>query len=389
MDQKIEHVIAKYLSHEATMADLDILEEYVSTKEGQAQFKNFVKTSYLAGYYLNDLDTEKEVAVLKQRIREAQTGTKRWWSRPSFKYAAAAALVGIVVAAYLSQVYVSEPEVETVAPVIVENTIEPGSTKSILTLADGSEVVLEKGLGYRSENAQSDGESLAYTHTAATTTEMAYNTLTIPRGGQFSLTLADGTKVWLNSDTQLKYPVAFQTGRTRQIELMYGEAYFEVSPSTEHQGAGFEVLHPEQTVQVLGTEFNIKAYAEEDVAYTTLVEGKVSMAFNGNTLSLEPHQQFTYNFKAGSSSVSSVDVFDVVSWKEGVFSFNHASLGEIMKVLERWYDMEVVYGDAQLKEVKYSGSINKRFEIQDILSALMQTNTIHTYEINKNTIVLK
>src|SRR5690606_33319326 len=132
-----------------------------------------------------------------------------------------------------------------------------------------------------------------------------------------------------------------------------------------------------------------KAYTDENVIYTTIVERKVALGYDGNTQNLMPGQQLRYNARNETTSLSEVEVFDVVSWKEGEFSFDHASLEEIMKVLERWYDMEVVFEDTQLKEVRYNGTINKKFEIEDIQRALMETKTIQTYEINKKTIVLK
>ena len=148
--------------------------------------------------------------------------------------------------------------------------------------------------------------------------------------------LSDGTKVWLNSESQLKYPVAFNDGETRQVELVYGEAYFDVSPSTAHKGARFKVFNQSQEVEVLGTEFNIKAYKDETNIYTTLVEGKVAISAAGKNQILKPNQQSNLNLETGSIEITTVDVYNETTWIDGIFSFENKPLKEILKVLSRW-----------------------------------------------------
>ena len=157
-----------------------------------------------------------------------------------------------------------------------EDIITTGSDKAVLTLEDGSNIELEKGKAFKTNVVNSNGEKLVYNKTNQT--KITYNYLTIPRGGQYFVKLSDGTEVWLNSESQLKFPVAFIKGQTREVTLVYGEAYFAVSPSTNHNGATFKVMNQGQEVEVLGTEFNIKAYKDEINIYTTLVEGKVTVS---------------------------------------------------------------------------------------------------------------
>ncbi|RYC50366.1 FecR family protein [Flagellimonas olearia] len=404
MDPQIESILVKYLSHCATAEEMDILEKWIDAPEGKARFQQYVNTNYLINYTMNDPDTEHEVEQLLTRIRRSRSLAHRFRTSPYLRYAAVLVATGMLLAGYFMLDRSKKSEDIQIEPVIVDNAIVPGSDKATLTMEDGSTVVLEEGTSFRSDHATSNGEAITYTSSQASSGDdpatrnpkPATHTLTIPRGGQFFVELSDGTKVWLNAESQLKYPVAFVDGKTRTIELIYGEAYLEVSPSTEHNGSRFQVDHPQQTVEVLGTEFNIKAYRDEPVIYTTLVEGKVSLTYEGNTPAspagrenLRPNQQLRYNTQNKTASLSEVNIFDVVSWKEGVFSFDHATLEEIMKVLERWYDMQVVFEDANLKQVEYSGSINKKYEIEEILTALMETGTIRTYEIDKKTIVLK
>lgn len=389
MDPQIKSILVKYLSHCATAKEMDILEKWIDTPEGKARFQQYVKTNYFINYTMNDPDTEQEVEQLLKRIRRSRSLAHRFRTTPYLRYAAVLVVSGMLLAGYFMLDRSKKTVDIQIQPVIVDNTIVPGSEKATLTLEDGSTVALEEGTSFQSQHATSNGQELVYSKGHENVEEPKYNYLTVPRGGQFFLNLADGTKVWLNAESQLKYPVAFAEGRTRTVELIYGEAYLEVSPSTQHNGSRFQVDHPQQTVEVFGTEFNIKAYKDEPIIYTTLVEGKVSLTYEGNTQGLKPNQQLRYNTENKTTSLSEVNVFDVVSWKEGVFSFDHATLEEIMKVLERWYDMQVVFEDANLKQVEYSGSINKKYEIEEILTALMETGTIRTYEIDKKTIVLK
>ena len=280
---------------------------------------------------------------------------------------------------------------DVVVPTIVNTTIiEPGTDKATLTLANGEQVPLEKGPSFQTQNASSNGEEIVYEAGNRKTKELVYNYLTIPRGGQFYLVLSDGTKVWLNSESQLKYPVNFLDGETRQVELVYGEAYFDVSPSTAHDGSKFKVHNKEQDVKVLGTEFNIKAYQDESIIYTTLVEGKVEVnTSNDRIKTLLPNEQLNFNSFNNNISISSgVDLYSIIAWKDGVFSFRSKPLKEIMKVISRWYDTEVIFNDVALENVTFNGSLDKKLNIEEILSIIGSTNNIE-YEINDKTIILK
>ncbi len=265
----------------------------------------------------------------------------------------------------------------------VKDAIETGTDKAVLTLEDGSSVSLEKGEAFQKDNVNSNGEELVYNTSNSKKTEIKYNYLTIPRGGQFSLKLTDGTKVWLNSESQLKYPIAFIDGADRKVELVYGEAYFDVSPSTEHNGAKFIVQNKDQEVEVLGTEFNIKAYKDETNTYTTLVEGKIEVVYDGKKKLLSPHQQSNLDVDTKILEVATVDVYNETAWKEGVFSFEDRSLKEIMRVLSRWYDMEVVFENKEVENVAFNGILDKKQNIEEILTIIKNFKIIEAYEVKK------
>ncbi|WP_299666555.1 FecR family protein [uncultured Polaribacter sp.] len=282
----------------------------------------------------------------------------------------------------------------TTEPIIVNNQIDTGSDKATLTLDDGTNVVLEKGKKYTASNVTSNGEEIVYksnTSVAKKTasTKIAFNTLTIPRGGQFFMKLADGTQVWLNSESQLKYPVAFREGKTRQVELVYGEAYFDVSPSTENKGSKFKVFNAAQEIEVLGTEFNMKAYKNEKHIYTTLVEGKVAIATDTGRKFLKPKQQSKVNLFNKNITISKANIFNEVSWKDGIFSFNDKSLKEIMVILSRWYDMEVEFKNTDIENEEFIGVLKRTQDIEGVLSIIKSLGVIKNYEINNRKVILQ
>ncbi len=243
---------------------------------------------------------------------------------------------------------------------------------------------------YKTTGVSSDGQSITYKEQPITDkiNKIPSNLLTIPRGGQFFVLLADGTKVWINAETQLKYPVSFIKGKPRKVELLYGEAYFEVSPSFENGGSLFYVETLNQSIEVLGTQFNVKAYKEENEIKTTLVEGKVMLNSGGNTMELRPGQQYTLNHGTGGFTISSIDLYDEISWKNGYFSFKRKSLEDIMMVLSRWYDFKVVFQEEDIKKASFTGIFRRTQNIEDILEILQNTNEI-SFEINQKTITMK
>jgi hypothetical protein len=333
---------------------------------------------------MNEFDSNGVKKALAKKIRQDRSV---FYKYKVFKYAAAAVIVfGL---GYFFRDNFFNKTLETMPIIVNTNTIVPGTDKATLTLEDGSVIALEKGASFKTQNANSNGEEIVYESGKRNSKKVVYNYLTIPRGGEFFIKLSDGTQVWLNSESQLKYPVSFVEGEPRQVELVYGEAYFDVSPSIENQGSKFKVVNNAQDVEVLGTEFNIKAYKDEVNIYTTLVEGKVIVSALNKTKTLIPNEQLNLNRSNNSIIVlSGVDVFREISWKEGVFSFRDKSLKDIMKVLSRWYDIKVVFNNKDIEKQTFHGSLDKKLSIEKILSIISTTNNIG-YEINDNTVLLK
>ncbi|MFC5683113.1 FecR family protein [Flavobacterium sp. MAHUQ-51] len=330
-------------------------------------------------YLINQIDKEGDWENVVKRIK---VSNKRFYWRLS----AAAMISGLLLTSYFFKDTLFSTALEK-TPIVLN--IEPGKEKAILTLEDGSNITLGKGKSYSSSNLISNGEKLVYNSGVNSKSKNVFNYLTIPRGGQYFVKLSDGTNVWLNSESKLKYPVAFLEGEMREVELVYGEAYFDVSPSTAHKGAKFKVLNQKQEVEVLGTEFNIKAYRDEDNVYTTLVEGKVTINLEGSKQFLKPSQQSVLDINNQMITISNVDVYDEISWKEGIFSFDDSTLREITNVLSRWYDVDFVFLNKSLENQEFVGILDKKQNLEDILSVIKNFGIIREYRIKGKTIMLK
>jgi ferric-dicitrate binding protein FerR (iron transport regulator) len=386
---KIEKIIVKYLSNQATFAELDALDNWIKNPENEKLFQSYIRTNYAIDYNLKKFNSDKIKLMLSEKIAKEKKVFRIKKIRQRILYGAAASLViGLLATGFfLNSNRFTSPEVNT--PIVVNTPIKVGTDKATLTLEDGTVVALQKGNNYQTKTTHSNGEQIVYDAGNRNSSKTAYHYLTIPRGGQFYLVLSDGTKVWLNSETQLKYPVAFTDGVTRQIQLVYGEAYFEVSPSTKHKGAKFKVLNKSQEVEVLGTHFNIKAYRDETNVYTTLVEGKVVVSNSKFNKILKPNEQASLNLQDNSITIAPIDVYNEISWIDGVFSFRKKPLGEIMKVLSRWYDIEVQFENQDTKNVRFNGVLGKEQKIEDILKRIKKFKAINDYEIVNKKIILK
>ena len=275
-------------------------------------------------------------------------------------------------------------------PVPVMHDIAPGGSKAILTLADGSQVVLEDAnngditkqknvtisktkngqLVYRTGNdGQMDENKIP-----------AFNTIKTPVGGQYRVVLSDGTKVWLNSGSSIKFPVIF-VGNERSVEIE-GEAYFEVAKDKKKP---FKVLSDDQVVEVLGTHFNVNAYRDEPNIKTTLAEGSVKVSSDGVSNTIKPGQQVRLSRKSHAMNILAVDTEAAISWKDGLFVFNDEDIHSIMRKISRWYGVEVVFQN-DINE-NFGGVISKFENVSQVLKILEVTETIH-FKIEKRRITV-
>lgn len=307
--------------------------------------------------------------------RERRLG---WW------ISAAASVILLFIATWWLQQKSGQIENESV----VTEMIHPGQSCATVTLADGRLVPLEKDTR---EWQEQDGTILRTESGGLTykirqvnpTMEMVYNTVTIPRGGEYRLELSDGTKVWLNAETELKFPVNF-SGRSRDVYLK-GEAYFQVNRDKEHE---FRVHTSMGTVKVLGTDFNVRDYADEQKVITTLESGKVMYVSDESKkeVILSPGTQVQED-KTGTIKTGKVDIIQYVGWREGKYVFENVPLEEIMQTLGRWYDINVIYIDPATKKLNFSGNL-ERFENINVFLELIETGGDVKFKTEGKTIII-
>ena len=273
---------------------------------------------------------------------------------------------------------------------LLKSDIAPGKDGAVLTLADGSTLVLDSmGNGLvATQNGSSvllKKGQLAYNSNGTISGPVTYNTISTPKGREFQLVLSDGTKVWLNAASSLHYPTSF-SGTQRSVEVS-GEAYFEVAKNAKMP---FRVkINDETEIEVLGTHFNINAYKNETNINTTLLEGAVQIIRDNKKTMLKPGQQAQIKDQHSNAQVkivNDVDVEKVVAWKNGVFNFQDASLEEVMRQLERWYDIEVVY-ETNIPKLEFIGKIGRDLTLSNVLHGL-EVSKVHCRLEGRKLIIL-
>ncbi|WP_341838249.1 FecR domain-containing protein [Chitinophaga pollutisoli] len=303
-----------------------------------------------------------------------------WW------YAAAAAVVLAAGAAFFLLRPSAVPAGHLAREERFKNDLDPGVDKATLTLADGSVIAL----GNESHETIARQGGAAVLQTAAgvleyqsfgATEKPVYNTLSTPAGGQFRLTLPDGSKVWLNAGSSLRFPTVF-TGLERMVELK-GEAYLEVSKDAARP---FRVIAKGMTVDVLGTHFNINAYDNEPSIRTTLLEGAVRVGKDGQSRILAPGDQSSLMPDGQIRVASGVDMGAVTAWKDGKFSFHEAPITEVMRQVERWYGAEVVYEGEVTHH--FVGTLPRNLPVSRLLEMLEMTGRVK-FMIEGNKIIVK
>jgi transmembrane sensor len=278
----------------------------------------------------------------------------------------------------------------------LKNDVAPGGNKAMLTLADGSKIALNDAKNGVLTNQgktvlnKAKSNQLVYIAPASVgnssssvgnSLPVVYNTITTPRGGQFQVVLSDGTKVWLNAASSITFPTVFTKGE-RRVNIT-GEVYFEVA---KNKNLPFRVITGKQTVEVLGTHFNINAYPDENTIRTTLAEGSVKVLSDGRVAILKPDQQASVSNTGNTNiTINTVDTEDILAWKEGNFVFEKADIPFIMRQASRWYDVTVKYED-NISERRFTGSISRSVNLSELLKMLKYTGV--GFRISDKTIIV-
>jgi ferric-dicitrate binding protein FerR (iron transport regulator) len=335
-------------------------------------------------------DKEQSWSDLEEKLFGTKTIT--FTSRKMFRYAAAI-LLPLIVGGGFTWWYLKSPSPVRMAE--IDREIKPGSQKAVLILSDGEAVELSQTTSLED---LSDGgvsirdvdNSISYiTGTVGTApAKILFNELRTPRGGGYKLQLADGSRVWLNAGSSLRYPVGFQDS-VRQV-FLEGEAYFEVN----HDGKPFIVSTGSMNTRVLGTSFNISAYADDLEYKTTLLEGKVRVELQGEetrfsaSAILEPDQQATFIKSSAELSKTEVDVSGYVSWMQGKLEFHNEHLDQVMLKLARWYDFDYEFENSAARDYHFSARLDRSESISSILEMLEMTTDVK-FEYLDSRIVIK
>ena len=327
-------------------------------------------------------DKKEEFARLENTIQERKS------RRMTLRWSVAASVI-LFIGLFVGRMVNEWRNLDEMRMLAETERIVPG-VKAELILSTGERVVLNQQCvsieGVNETGIQNDSVTgLNYTTAKVQGEGMIYNTMRIPVGGFYQLALSDGSKVWLNSMTEFRFPVAF-TGEERKVYLT-GEAYFEVAPNSKHP---FIVVTEEgMEVKVYGTEFNMNTY-QHGVVQTVLVSGKVGIRVNatGKEVMLAPRQMAEYSEKTGMVRVEDTDPYRYIAWKDGEFVFERETIEEIMERLGRWYDVKVFYENESLKQKRFTGVISRYEDIEQVLRLIEGPATLR-FEVKGNVVTVK
>jgi ferric-dicitrate binding protein FerR (iron transport regulator) len=368
----INEIAGKWLKGTITPEEKTYYEKwYGSFDDTETHFKS---DAFLSAYELG----EKIYHGLSSRIQGAENPARQ--KIRSIRWLAIAASVLLCLSFGIYWLLVKQPPQQ-----FAQNKIEdirPGGSKAILQLASGKKIILnnaQNGLIARQSNTAinktANGAIVYTTKKEQSLVSMSYDTLSVPVAGTYHLTLSDGSKVWLNAATSIRYPENFM-GKERKVELLYGEAYFEVIHDAK---IPFQVVSGRQTIEDIGTHFNINAYENESDIKTTLFEGSIKVSDHNESAILTPGQQSKVKNGIHPSKIiviSSANTEEAVAWKNGYFRFNNEKIESIMRQLSRWYNINVSYEGTITNEGFY-GRISRYKNISDVLKMLEDTKGVH------------
>ena len=349
----------------------ELFQRMLSSEYVEKSISRFVKT---------EEEKERGWRQLQQKARSGRSVRKIKW----FPYAAAIVLILSVGGVFY---FSGDKKQAEILPVAKYEVQLPGS-RAVLILPDGRKVDLENEV-LRSDLAQSDSlllistRSLKYRDIDSPDTTEVFHTLEIPRGGEYLLTLSDGTMIYLNSESTLSFPVKFQ-GKERKVYLT-GEAYFKVAKNTEHP---FVVTAGELEVLVTGTTFGVRAYKDEKDIQTTLESGQVTVKVEGKSVKLVPNKQVLFNKSTMGLEVRDVDVDLYLAWADGRLVYDNCPLEKILTDLGRWYNIDVFYSRDELRSYQFSLNMKKHEEFTQVLELIGKTGEVQ-FEIKDNTVIVK
>ena len=382
-DEYIIQLIQLYLVGDLSGEEKVKLEEWVTQDPSREKlFKEICNEKSVASdfgiYEKVNKDSAWEKVILKGNIKQKNNARRLGW----YKFVAAVMIPLMVVAVG----YFIRETKQGIEPKDTEfASIEPGKSKAILRLADNRVIEITREQETRFDVAEgiaatNNLSGMVYPEQVAMG-KAEYNVLEVPRGGEYTVTLSDGTVVYLNSGSELRYPVAF--GAERRDVFLSGEGYFEVAKDAERP---FFVNADKLKIRVYGTSFNVNTYNIANVE-TVLVEGKIGIQGNNAEYTVKPGQLALYNREKGTMEIRDVDVRPYVAWKEHEFMFDNESLEEIMNTLSLWYDVDVFFQTASLKQLHFTGHLGRYEEVSHILDAISGVTQVK-FSVKGRTIIV-
>lgn len=380
MNERITYLFERYFSKTATSEERLELADLINESQDHASLLQLIDRSWdkYDGNVANAISAENRNAILSRILKNENIGVSseinpdqinltyaasvhrvHFLKTAWFKYAAAILIIACT-GAYLwttSRKSTTEPTVTPANSIIAD--IAPARSKASLTLADGSIIDLESAANghlatQQGSNIQKAGGQIIYDPLEQNVKSVTHNTMSTPRGGQYNLTLADGTRVWLNAASSITYPTYF-TQKTRQVTIT-GEVFFEVRP---YKDKPFIVRTNNESITVLGTSFNVHSYPDETSSKTTLIEGSIRI----NDKILKPGQAYI------NGQAINTDIQQDIAWKNGIFDFNNTDIKTAMRQFERWYDIDVVY-EGELPAFDFQGKLPRSLTLHQVLKAL-------------------
>jgi transmembrane sensor len=372
------HLFKKYLNDQCSPAEVEELLAHFNVQENELLLRNIIMQNLgmedtspgSKAVWSNAVD--ETYARIKKQIAAEKNKMTPIFKRRWFQVAAAAILLLGVFTFY--KLGLSKNDIKQQVAKTNSADIAPGSNKAVLTLADGSQIILDSAANGNLTNQGNttviklDGK-LAYT-ASGNNGEVLYNTISTPKGGMYQIVLSDGSKVWLNAASSLRFPTAF-TGKQRNVELS-GEAYFEIA---KNAAMPFNVLVNNMNVQVLGTHFNVMAYKDESEIKTTLLEGAVKVTSGSAVGLLKPGKQARLD-NSGNIIIADADIETEMAWKNGLFLFDYTDIKTIMRQLNRWYDADIGY-EGNITHKTFTAQIPRNTNLSAVLKKLELTGGIH------------
>lgn len=388
MDEKILSLIIGYCKNSLNEKEFNILKDWIEEDSlNKDSFNDYVRIfrRYKQMEFVGSVSDKAAWKNISVGLKKPEITINRVKRFTWIKYAASVVvLIAVGIAVYLT---VNDNNIPVDRKMALME-LKTGNSQAVLTLSDGSNMSLpnneEKDLAELNGSKISidKNNTVNYESVAKKSDKLLFNTIKVPRAGEYSLRLSDGTMVWLNSDTELKYPVQF--GDKERRVYLKGEAFFSVSKDKKK---AFVVETYGTKVKVLGTRFNVSSYKGKDEIVTTLVEGSVMVKdCNNCAAKIKPGQQAKSGLNHVDVDVKDVDTDLYTLWMDGIFKYENKAFSEITEQLERWYDVEFVFDREEIKDVRFAGAINKDKPLYFALFMIEQLSDVKFEVVSKKKI---